>query len=159
MNVNTYVDILSFEINFVTLFHRCIYNWGLDFYISLFKDNKPIIIRLFFISSVGERPAARGGTTRPDEQRYCTNANIVTTVAIHLQKVISKTNPAPFHQETDCINTKIIKFIEKNRYFYHRKNLSLLSNLTINCTFSATKKSVILQPQNKKANIKNTRYD
>ena len=44
MDINTYVDILSFEINFVTLFHRCIYNWGLDFYISLFKDKKPIII-------------------------------------------------------------------------------------------------------------------
>lgn len=70
-----------------------------------------------------------------------------------------KRNPAPFEQKTDCINTKLIKFIKKNRYFYHRKNLSLLSNLTINCAFSATKKSVILQPQNKKANIKNTRYD
>lgn len=78
---------------------------------------------------------------------------------IHRQMVMSKTYPALFYQETHCINTKIIKFIEKNRYFYHRKNLSLLSNLTINCAFSATKKSVILQPQNKKENIKDTRYD
>ena len=30
---------------------------------------------------------------------------------------MSKRNPAPFEQKTDCINTKIIKFIEKKQIF------------------------------------------
>lgn len=72
---------------------------------------------------------------------------------------MSKRNPALFIKKQIALILKSSSLSKKNRYFYHRKNLSLLSNLTINCAFSATKKSVILQPQNKKVNIKNTRYD
>ena len=96
MNINTYVDILSFEINFVTLFHRCIYNWGRLFKYLYSKIVNQLLYAYFFISSVGERLAARGGTTRPDEQVYSTNANIVTTFFLFLARADTSVCPYIF---------------------------------------------------------------